>query len=798
MSERFELQRFLQTFVIEARERLARVEHGVVRLERESGNQDLYNELLREAHTLKGSARMIGLMKVDGLAHRLEEVIGALRDAGEAPPRHAIDAMLEATDALKALVEEAAGGPAAPDIEDLGKRMARWAGSPAPAAPRGVFPTQAAVASHTAAESRAQRPAGPEHTVRVEVAKLEKLSNLSLDLLSTAEQAKRADQGLGRILQDVQRLRRAVTELAVRVESDQQLVSGGAGAAGRAGAPEMRSFGRPRFDEFRARPEPGEGASEVTPSAAPQSVGAIGNADSDRVAVEGRQSRLQASLARDLAAASAQHRAIVEELVAIRQALQTDSHRVMLIMDELRELAIDLHMLPVSTVFDAFPRAVRDLAAEYEKEIQFIVEGGEVKLDKKIIEEIGEPLLHLLRNAVAHGIEAPEQRERAGKPRRGMIRMSAATRANHILITVQDDGSGMDVEALRAKAVERGLVEAEAAERLTQQQALELAFAPGVSTTRMITDVSGRGMGMDVVRAVARRLNGTVSIASHSGTGCAVTLELPLTLAIMHVILVRAAGYDMAMPSSFVRAIHTAPEGGELPRTFAVDDKTLAVVSLADLMELAAANGRNGHRHRIVVIHAAGESLGVAAEEILDEREVILRPLGPHLVKQTKVMAAALLAEGQVVPVLDVPGLVEAAKSYQRGPAPARAEPKARPAILLVEDSVITADLERSILEQAGYEVAIAADGVEALAKLAERSFNLIVADIEMPRMDGFELLERVRGASQHAGLPVVIVTARQSLEDKRRGLALGANAYITKGTFDQNVLVDTVGRLIG
>lgn len=742
MPERFELQRFLQTFVIEARERLARVEQGLVRLEREFANPDLYNELLREAHTLKGSARMIGLMKVDALAHRVEEVISALRDAGEAPPRQAIDALLEAADSLKALIEEAAGGPTAPEIEDLAARMARWAGSPAPVAPRSTFPAEASAPSRSIAESRSQRPAGPEHTVRVEVSKLEKLSNLSLDLLATAEQAKRADQGLARVMQEAQRLRRATGELAIRLEGDR--------SPGSAGASEMQ------------------------------------------------HGRTHASLARDLAAASAQQRAIVEELVAIRQALQTDSHRAALVIDELRELAIDLHMLPVSTVFDTFPRAVRDLAAEYEKEIQFIVEGGEVKLDKKIVEEIGEPLLHLLRNAVAHGIEAPEQRERAGKPRRGTIRMAAATRANHILITVQDDGAGVDVDALRAKAVERGVIDAEAAERLTHQQALELAFAAGVSTTLMITDVSGRGVGMDVVRATARRLNGTVAITSHPGTGCAVTLELPLTLAIMHVILVRAAGYDMAMPSSFVRAIHTAPEGGELPRTFATEGKTLPLASLADLMELAATNGRNGHRARIVAIQAAGETLGLAADEVLDEREVILRPLGPHLAKQRKVMAAALLAEGQLVPVLDVPGLVEAAKSYQRAPAPARSEPRPRPAILLVEDSVITADLERSILEQAGYEVAVAADGLEALAQLAERSFNLIVADLEMPRMDGFALLERMRGTAEYARLPVVIVTSRQSLEDKRRGLALGANAYITKGTFDQNVLIETVGRLIG
>ncbi|UCH34026.1 MAG: response regulator [Armatimonadota bacterium] len=732
MPEPFELSRFLQTFVTEARERLARVEQGLMRLEREPENQELFNELLREAHTLKGSARMIGLMKVDALAHRLEEVVSALRDAAEPPSRQAIDTMLEATDALKALVEEAANGPEAPDTEDLVKRMARWGGSPSAPAPRAPAAPEAESPPDARARSRAQRSAGPEHTVRVEVAKLEKLSNLSLDLVSSVEQAKRTDQQLARAVQEMQRLQRALAELAVRMES-----------------------------------------AERTPLSA-------------------------AAAARDLAAAVAQQRGVTAGLADLRQAFQAEAHRASLVIDELRELAIDLHMLPISTVFDAFPRAARDLATEYDKEIQFIVEGGEAHLDKKIIEEIGEPLLHLLRNAVAHGIEEPERRERAGKPRAGVIQMTATTRANHIVITVRDDGAGVDVEALKANAVERGLVDAAAAEHLTRQQALELAFLPGVTTTRMITDVSGRGMGMDVVRAVARRLNGTVTIVSHEDAGCTVTLELPLTLAIMHVILVRAGGLDMAMPSSFVRSIVTAPGNGDLPQAVTVEDETLPVVSLAGIMELAPTNGGNGHRRQIVSVQAAGEGLGLAADEVLDEREVILRPLGPHFSNQRKVMAATMLGDGEVVPILDIPGLVEVAQSYQPERAVPPVQPRPRQAVLLVEDSVITADLERAILEQAGYEVVVAGDGLEALARLSERAFNLIVADLEMPHMDGFALLERVRDSDKYGRLPVVVVTSRQSLEDKRRGLELGANAYITKGTFDQNVLLETIERLIG
>jgi two-component system chemotaxis sensor kinase CheA len=751
MPERFDRSRFLQTFVAEARERLARMEQGLVALEREPSNPDLFNEVMREAHTLKGSARMVGLMKVDTLAHCIEEVVSALRDSAEPPSRPATDVLLEASDALKALVEEAAGGPPVADISDLVTRMARWGGpsvQPAPRPPEAAGAPAPIPGGDARPESRAQRIAASAGTVRVEVSKLETLSNLSLDLLAEAEHMKRADRRLDRSLRDVQRLRRVLTELAVRLE----------------------------------------GADKAPLSLVP--------------------------IARDLAAAAAQHRSLADELSDVRQSFQADAHRAGLVIDELRELAIELHMLPIATVFDAFPRAVRDLAAECEKEIQFVIEGGEVKLDKKIIEEIGEPLLHLLRNAVVHGIESPEQRERSGKPRRGTIHITAATRANHILITVRDDGAGIDVETLKARAVERGVIAEAAAQTLTHQQALELAFVPGLSTTRMITDVSGRGVGMDVVRATARRLNGAVTVASQPGAGCTVTLELPLTAAIKHVILVRAGGYDMAVPSSFVRTIVNCPYANdELPRTFTWQGDTLPLFSLAGLMELESDDGGNGDRRaihppdglespaprvrRIVTVHAAGEGLALVAEGVLDEREVILRSLGPHFAQQRKVMAATLTAEGRVVPVLDIPGLIEAAKTYRPQPA-AKRQPKPRPALLLVEDSVITADLERFILEQAEYEVVVAADGLEALARLGERRFDLIVADLEMPRMDGFALLERVRASSEYAKLPVVIVTSRQTLEDKRRGLALGANAYITKGTFDQNALLDTIGRLIG
>jgi two-component system chemotaxis sensor kinase CheA len=735
MAPDFELSRFLQTFVTEARERLSRFEQGLVRLERDPVDTDVFNELLREAHTLKGSARMIGLMKVDGLAHRVEEVLGALRDAGEQPSRQAIDVLLESADALKALVEEAAGGAAAGDTTDLVDRMGRWAGQsvpPARASDDSVGLAQPPPAG-TRAESRAQRVAGSDSTVRVELAKLEKLSNISLDLVSACEQMMRADARLARLLQESQAMRRALAELAIRLES-----------------------------------------AEKSPT---------------RIA----------SVARDLATAAGRQREITDEVIALRQAFQSDAHHTTLVTDELRELALDLHMLPISTVFDAFPRAVRDLAAEYEKEVQFTIEGGEVKLDKKIIEQIGEPLLHLLRNAVVHGVETPEERERAGKSRRGSVQIIAATQANHILIVVRDDGRGMDVGALKAKAVERGFIDDAAAQRLTHQQALDLAFLPGLSTTRMITDISGRGVGMDVVRAVVRRLNGTVGIASQPGAGCTVTLELPLTLAIMHVVLVRATGCDMAMPSSFVRAISAcAAANGRLPRTFTLDGDAYPLVDLAGLMEIHSGNGGNGRHRHIVSVRAAGETIGFAADDVLDEREVILRPLGPHFAAQRKVMAATLLAEGRVVPVLDIPGLVEAARAYQPAPVRTEAPAKARPAVLLVEDSVVTADLERSILERAGYEVELAVDGVEALVRLEQRRFDLIVADVEMPRMDGFALLEQVRGSAEHSQLPVVIVTSRQSAQDKRRGLALGANAYITKGTFDQNALLDTIARLIG
>jgi len=735
MPEPFERARFLKTFVLEAQERLGRIEQGLVRLERESADLELFNQLLREAHTLKGSARMIGLMAVDDLAHRLEEVFAVVRDSGQPPSRQLIDVMLEAADALKALVKEAAGGPAAPDTADLIKRMARLGGQSAAAAPRTPAgqPLSLSVPGETRSQARAQRVAGSEHTVRVEVGKLEKLSNLTLDLLSTYEQMKRADEGLNHAAQEVQRLRRALAELAVRLEGAE------------------------------------------------------------------RHPARTAAVARDLAGAASQQHRVAEALVSVRQGFEADAHRADLVIEELRELAIDLHMLPISTVFDAFPRPVRDLAAEYDKEVQFLTTGGEVKLDKRIIEEIGEPLLHLLRNAVVHGIEPPEERERASKPRRGTIEISAAARANRILVAVRDDGAGMDVEALKSKAVERGLLDEAAARQLTHQQALELAFQPGLTTARMITDISGRGVGMDVVRAVARRLNGTVDVVSRPGAGCTVTLELPLTVAIMHVILVRAGGCQMAMPSSFVRTVLNASGNGDAARSFALDGETLPLVSLAALMELSP-NGRNGSHQRIVAIQAAGEKIGLTADEVLEEREVVLRPLGPHLSGQRKVMAATLLSEGEVVAVLDIPGLVEAAKSYhaQAQPTTAAAGRKPRPAVLLVEDSVITADIERALLEQAGYDVVVAGDGVEALARLGERRFDVVVADVEMPRMDGFTLLERLRGSADYARLPVVIVTSRHSPQDKRRGLELGASAYIGKGTFDQNVLLDTIQRLAG
>ncbi|OGR95402.1 MAG: hypothetical protein A2V88_13615 [Elusimicrobia bacterium RBG_16_66_12] len=484
-----------------------------------------------------------------------------------------------------------------------------------------------------------------------------------------------------------------------------------------------------------------------------------------------------------------------------RDAFSGDGARLETAVRALEERVRDVRLLPLSAVFALFPRMVRDLAKQQGKEAELEIAGGEIGVDKRILEEMKDPLMHLLRNAVDHGIEPPAERERLGKPRAGAVRLRAARDGGRVLLEVRDDGRGLDLEAIRRAALKRGLCDEAALAAMTPERLRSLIFLPGFSTSAVVTEVSGRGVGLDVVRVNVERLKGDIRMESEPRRGLAMRVRLPLSLATTRLLLAGVGGRLYGLPIEFVHAVRRVGEADlftlEGRPAVELDGRPVIAPRLADLLALPP--GGPGGETACVVIQVGDERLGLRVDEALDEEEVVAKPLGAPLTRVRNVSGLAVLSGGEICVVLNPDDLARTARGLAAAPVeskPARAA-AARPAVLLVEDSALVRAMEKRILEGAGYEVVAAGDGVEALGALARRPFAAVVSDIVMPNMDGLALTARIRREPRHKDLPVILVTTLGSDEDKRRGLEAGANAYMPKPSFDQRALLETLRRLV-
>ncbi len=471
------------------------------------------------------------------------------------------------------------------------------------------------------------------------------------------------------------------------------------------------------------------------------------------------------------------------------------------LLGELRQL----RMMPASTVLDLFPSMVRDLARRHGKEVEWVARGADLEVDRKVLQAMKEPLIHLVRNAVDHGIEAPEGRAQAGKPARGRVAVTIASReGNRIEILVEDDGRGIDLAEVRAAAVRARLLSAEDAPALTDGQALDLIYRSGLSTSPIITDVSGHGLGLPIVKERVEQLGGEIRVESRAGSGTTVRMVLPATVATFRGLLVRAGGQPFLLPLEAVeRGIRVGPdeiesvEGREAIRWNA---HPLSVARLSRLLGLQAGDDRRElpSKQPCVVLRLGQDRVGLLVEEILGDREVLVKELRPPLQRVKNVAGTGLLGSGQVVPILRPGDLLKSVRVALRPQAPPAAPPEKgrEPMILVVDDSITTRTMEKNLLETAGYRVRVAADGIEAWTFLKSEEVDLVVSDVDMPRMDGFELTTRIRADRKLADLPVVLVTALEAREDKERGIEVGANAYIVKSSFDRSNLLDVIRRL--
>jgi two-component system chemotaxis sensor kinase CheA len=779
-------------FGAEAEERVQAMNRHLLALETDLSDAELDEQLaglFREAHSLKGAAGAVGMTEVESIAHRLESVFQHIRNGTLALQPAAFDVLYAGVDTIGALVPAAVDGRQAEvDVDAVIAALERLAATPGsgpegPArpepAPREREPAppepepgppepepeppepepeppepepgpsaspepgppefgppegeRSRPASGLPAAVHSPPPAAAEETVRVAVAKLDTLMN-------------------------------QVGELVVaRIAADQQL-----GELRRL----QKDLGQWELAWRAARP-----------GRAPDA----------------------ASLARFVEAGSERLAAVRRQVDLLARGSQAEGRRLGQAVDELREEVRRARMLPVSTLFDGFPRLHRDITRELGKEADLVVRGGDVEVDRAVLEQLRAPLTHLLRNALDHGLETAEARARAGKPRRGSVVVAAAQREGVLQVEVADDGAGIDPARVRARALERGLFTAEEAERAGDREVLDLVFRSGFSTATQVTGLSGRGVGLDVVREHVERLQGTITLDTEAGRGTSFRLELPLTVATTLCLLVGAAGRPFGLPVTNVIRIERsrAEEVGWVAgsQVVPVDGRPLPLVPAAALLGLQPQAGPGAGT--VVVVGSAERRTALAVESLVGVQEVVIKPLPWPFARVGGTAGAATLASGEVVMILNAADLTrpgyaaEPGPAVAAGPAPAIPDPAGPATVLVVDDSAVTRTLEKSILEAAGYQVRVAADGAAALDLLGREPCDLVVTDIEMPRLDGFSLTARVRADERLRDLPVVLVTSLDSEDDRRRGVEVGADAYIVKGAFDQDRLLETIRRLI-
>jgi chemotaxis protein histidine kinase CheA/ActR/RegA family two-component response regulator len=487
--------------------------------------------------------------------------------------------------------------------------------------------------------------------------------------------------------------------------------------------------------------------------------------------------------------------------------LDGSSGRLDSVSGELREAVMRLRMVPVGGVMRKHHRTVRDLANSLGKRARVVLTGEETELDKLLVEALDEPLLHLVRNAVDHGLETPAARAAAGKPAEGTIQIRAFQRGSQIVIEVADDGRGISPDRVRARARERGLAAAAELDAMGDREVLELIFRPGFSTAEVVSDVSGRGVGMDVVRqTIVHRLKGSIDIRSTVGEGSTFTLTLPLTLAITQVLLARTGGEVFAVPlDSVVRTLTSQPDQVRLIQereVLTVRDRQVPLIRLADVLELAGDEGSASTELCVILTEHGGDLFGLVCEGLLGKKEIVIKSLGDFL-RAVPCAAGATLLGDRCALILDVPAVIGRALSQRRGARPRRAAGPAAvavaeaPHILLVEDSDVVRESLRRLLSDAGYRVTAARDGVEGLAEAQAQRFDLVSTDVMMPRMDGYELTRALRATQQYRDVPILMVTSRGERIDRVRGFDAGVDEYITK-PHDRHLLVKAVARLLG
>ncbi|MDY5383736.1 MAG: response regulator [Campylobacter sp.] len=759
-----DIQELLEDFLVESFELIEQIDHDLVELESNPDDLELLNRIFRVAHTVKGSSSFLNFDTLTKLTHHMEDVLNKARHGELKITADVMDVVLKSVDMMKGLLvsirDNGNDSNSGIDISQICPQLT--------AISEGQSPTSATPAPEPAPAAADIPPSAIPEDIDP--------NTLSEDQINA----------------EIERL------LKVRkAEDEARRAAKASGAAATPAAPATAPAAAP--DKSDATDKPAAAAKPAGDGAnAPAKASA--NASDQTIRVEvGRLDYLM-NLVGELVLSKNRLLTIyndVEERYDGEQFLEELNQVVSslsLVTTDVQLAVMKTRMQPVAKVFNKFPRVVRDIGRDLNKQIDLIISGEETELDKSIVEEIGDPLTHIIRNSCDHGIEDPATRKAAGKPEKGTIELKAYNEGNHIVIEIIDDGKGIDAEAIRIKAVERGLISENEADTMSNKEIYSIIFRPGFSMAAKVTNISGRGVGMDVVKTNVEKLHGVIDIDSEIGKGTTLKLKIPLTLAIIQSLLVGTQEEIYAIPLANVNEtvrvsvdnIYTI-EGKNVLR---LRDEVLSLVRLSDLFGVKQVL-ESGDQTYVVVISVAETKLGIIVDNLIGQEEIVIKSLGSYLANIDGIAGGTIRGDGRVTLIVDVGVIMDMAKEVKvdiKSSMSAEAIQKAKesPAdykVLVVDDSKMDRTIISKALAPTGITLIEATNGLEALniIKSSEHAFDAVLIDIEMPKMDGYTLAGEIRKYSKYRNLPLIAVTSRTSKSDRLRGVEVGMTEYITK-----------------
>lgn len=753
----------LELFKLEAEAHCAALGSGLLSLEQSPNDRSVIEPLMRAAHSIKGAARIVGLDAVVTLAHAMEERFLSAKDGSEALTSARVDQLLRGVDVLaeiNALAESDLAGWTQSQTPRIAELVAALKAPPPADAPAPSAPQPPAVAPAAAPPAPTPEPVAPQPaatgapalpSVRVAAGALNRMLFLAGE--STVEASR--FQAL-RTLMATLRDRERALESAMQTLREAMLT-----------------------ERRRAQPAASERSERLSPS--------------------------DTALAEITGAADALQGAIVEQSGRFEEVFR----RVEEISGALYTEVIRSRMRPFAEGVTAFPRMVRDISRQLGKAVDFRIEGEAVEVDRDILQKLESPLTHMIRNSLDHGVETQAERVGAGKPARATISLVARHESGMLVIEVRDDGRGIDPDVIRGRVVERGLVDSATAARLTRAELMEFPFLPGFSTKQAATEISGRGVGLDIVRSMVQEVSGTVTLESAPGQGARFTLRLPVTRSVVRAALVRIGGQLFAFPLArldrvlvLARAEIQTVQGR---MQFNLEGRSVGLLHAADILSESSPPLPEADLPVVVIGVGASDLCGLVVDEFCGEEDLVVRTLDPRLGQVAQIAAAAIRADGDPALIIDVDDLWRSVMQALVEGKPLGVErqqgavvQQARRRILVVDDSITVREVERQLLSRRGYAVEVAVDGKDGYNALRAGRFDLLVTDVDMPRMTGIELIRALRREPRFADLPIIIVSYKDREEDRRQGLEAGASAYLTKSSFHDDALIRMVEDLIG